>query len=99
MDASPKKKLRQWIDEQTVAAELGKIGFAQDQIWQRKLVTFGSADATAKRKGIKMPEYLRVAPPSTEMVPARDGQPEAIGRETVMEQLKASVALLNSRKG
>jgi len=73
-----KVKNRQWIDEEVVWRELNDLGFNQDEIWQRKLQTFQSADATAKRLGVKIPDHLRVAPPSTETTIARTNDPAPV---------------------
>lgn len=72
-----KTKLRQWIDEDIVNNELTKLGFGQDDIWQHKLQTFAVAEKAAKRLGKKIPDHLRVAPPTDEttVVPENDPAP------------------------
>jgi hypothetical protein len=72
-----KAKQRQWVAEETVAKTLKKLGFKDAEIWQRKLQTFQSTDATARRLQVKIPEELRVAPPTTEttIAPADDPAP------------------------
>jgi hypothetical protein len=87
-----KAKQRQWIDIETVANALEDLGFEEHEIWQDKLVTFQSADATAKRRGVKIPDHLRVAPPSTEttIAPTNDPAP-VVDRQ--LAQLEFSTAL------
>jgi hypothetical protein len=70
-----KTKLRQWVDEPTVESELRKLGFDTTEIWQTRLRTFADTDATAKRKRVKIPVHLRVAPETTETVIAPEGDP------------------------
>jgi hypothetical protein len=90
-----KVKQRQWIDEVEVAAELQKLGFAPDEIWQYKLQTFATADAAARRKGVKIPDHLRVAPPSTETTVCPESDPApAVERGLVIEQFQASLKQL-----
>lgn len=71
-----KVKNRQWLDEKTVVPELKKLGFADNDIWQKKLQTFTVADAAAKRLHVTIPDYLRVAPPSNETTIAASDDPE-----------------------
>jgi hypothetical protein len=73
-----KVKKRQWIDTDVVAVELQALGFANHQIYQPKLVTFASADATAKKLGVTIPDALRVAPPSTETTVCRTNDPAPV---------------------
>jgi Protein of unknown function (DUF2800) len=68
-----KTKNRAWVDETIVVPALKKIGFSDSEIWQKKLQTFTSVDATAKRRNVTIPEHLRVAPPTTETTIAADG--------------------------
>ena len=49
------------------------MNFYRSEIWQKKLQTFTSVDATAKRRGVTIPEHLRVAPPTSETTIAADG--------------------------
>jgi hypothetical protein len=90
-----KVKQRQWVDEDKVATELFRLGFEPTEIWQKKLVTFGVADAAAKRLGVIIPDHLRVAPPTNEttICPADDPAP-AVERSTALEQFRASIPLL-----
>jgi len=96
----PKKKLRQWIDEDTVAECLSKLGFAYDEIWQNKLRTFAETDKTAKKKHLKIPDALRVTPATDEtvVVRAEEAAFPPIERPLAIEQFAASAAKL-SRKG
>jgi hypothetical protein len=73
-----KPKLRQWVDADEVNNELTRLGFGQDEIWQRKLQTFAVADKVAKRLKVKIPDHLRVAPESTETVLATTDDPAPI---------------------
>jgi hypothetical protein len=83
-----KTKLRQWIDEDIVNNELTRLGFGQDEIWQHKLQTFAVADKVAKRLGKKIPDHLRVAPPTDETVIAPDSDPApAIDRKGAADEL------------
>jgi hypothetical protein len=87
-----KVKQRQWVAPEIVSRELLKLGFTADQIWADKLETFQSTDATAKRLGVKIPDELRVAPPSTEttIAPTNDPAPVVDRR---LAQLEFSTAL------
>jgi hypothetical protein len=90
-----KAKQRQWVDEDTVNDTLDDIGFGYDDIWERKLVTFAKAEATAKRLGVKIPDELRVAPPTNETtVTTSDDPAPAVDRATAIEQFRASIPLL-----
>jgi hypothetical protein len=90
-----KQKQRQWIDENKVYQALVKLGFNADDIWQRKLQTFQSTDATAKKKGVKIPDELRVAPPSSETTIATTDDPAPEVTPTLaIEQFRASLAAL-----
>jgi len=94
-----KTKLRQWIDDDTVERALINLGFPDDAIWQRKLQTFKVADAAAKRLGVKIPDHLRVAPPTDETVVVRSDEAIApIERPLLIDGFAASAARL-SRKG
>jgi hypothetical protein len=73
-----KTKLRQWIDEDVVNNELTRLGFSQDDIWQRKLQTFAIADKAAKRLGKKIPDHLRVAPETNETTLATTDDPAPV---------------------
>jgi len=90
-----KAKMRQWIDEDEVDKELSKLGFKRWDIWDEKLVTFAKADAAAERLGVKIPDHLRVAPPTNETtVTTSDDPAPAIDRATAIEQFRASIPLL-----
>jgi hypothetical protein len=73
-----KTKLRQWIDENIVQAELTKLGFGTTDIFQTKLQTFGHTDKVAKKLGVKIPDHLRVAPETDETVLARTDDPAPV---------------------
>ncbi len=90
-----KVKLRQWVDEDIVEAELKQLGFDDDDIWQHKLQTFQVADAAAKRLGVKIPDALRVAPPTTEttVTTADDPAPE-VQPHVAVEQFSSALRQL-----
>jgi RecB family exonuclease len=84
-----KTKMRQWADDAIVQAALRKLGFAPDEIFRRKLVTFESADATARRLGVKIPAELRPTPASTETTLATDDDPDpVVDRALAIEQFQ-----------
>jgi hypothetical protein len=83
-----KAKNRQWIDEDEVEQALHDLGFELGEIWRSQLVTFQSADATAKRLGVAIPEYLRVAPPSSETTLATTDDPAP-----VIDRVEAAAAV------
>jgi hypothetical protein len=90
-----KVKQRQWVDEDTVANALARLGFAMAEIWQRKLQTFASADATAKQLGVKIPDNLRVAPPSTETTVCQTDDPAPVlARPVVIEEFAKALAAM-----
>jgi len=92
-----KTKQRQWVDEETVASTLFNMGFSQDEIWQRKLQTFAATDAAARRHGVKIPDALRVAPPSTETTIAATDDPAPVVEPTVaVEQFTAALKQLQT---
>lgn len=93
-----KAKQRQWVDEDTVDLELRRLGFEDDEIWRSELVTFKAADATAKRRGVKIPDELRVAPPTNEttVAPTDDPAP-VIERGDVVEAFRESLKLLTNK--
>lgn len=94
-----KVKQRQWVDERTVEKTLLDIGFEMSSVWQRKLVTFASADATAKRLGVKIPADLRVAPPSTETTIATVEDPApVVERAIAAEAFRASLKQLQGKQ-
>ena len=96
-----KAKQRRWVDEEIVEHALEDIGFDTNEIWRYELVTFQQADATAKRLGVKIPDELRVAPPTNETTVCRTDDPApAVERRLAVEQFAASLALLtNPAKG
>jgi hypothetical protein len=93
-----KAKQRQWINEEIVNKELEQLGFDWDEIWDTKLATFGKVDAAARRHGVKIPEHLRVAPPTNETtVTTSDDPAPAVERHTAIEQFAASLADLRKQ--
>lgn len=94
-----KVKQRQWVDEAVVKKALKKLGFDDQDIWQKKLQTFASVDATAKRLGVKIPDDLRVAPVTNETTIATIDDPApVVNRAAAIEQFRASLALLSEGK-
>jgi hypothetical protein len=94
-----KTKQRQWIDDDKVEDELEKLGFEPHEIWQRKLVTFQSADATARRRKVKIPDELRVAPPTNETTIATTDDPApVIERKLQIENFRAALSALQQEK-
>jgi hypothetical protein len=93
-----KVKQRQWIDDTTVNKELTELGFAPAEIWQQKLQTFASTDATAKRRGVKIPDHLRVQPETTEttVCPTDDPAPP-VNRPLIIEQFRESLKQLQQK--
>jgi len=93
-----KAKQRQWIDEDTVEKELIGLGFNLDEIWRSQLVTFATAEAAAKRHGVKIPDHLRVAPPTNEttVCPTDDPAP-VVERAGVVEAFRESLKLLTTK--
>jgi Protein of unknown function (DUF2800) len=93
-----KVKARQWIDEVEVEHALEDVGFDTKDIYERKLVTFAAAEKTAKRLGVRIPDHLRVAPPTNETTVTRADDPApAIERATAIEQFRASIPLLTGK--
>jgi|GEM_PF-649625 len=91
-----KTKQRQWIEESRVNEVLTRMGFPQDEIWQRKLATFQSIDAYAKRKGVKIPDHLRVTPETTETTIARTDDPAPVVEPHVaIEQFREALKALS----
>jgi hypothetical protein len=90
-----KAKQRQWVDEQTVHKELRALGFIDAEIWQNKLQTFQVVDAVAKRRGVEIPDHLRVAPATTETTIASTADPAPVVEPHVaIEQFRAALAAL-----
>jgi len=51
----------------------------------------------AKRRGVKIPEHLRVAPESNETVPVPEDDPApAVDRDTSVNEFAAALKLLQS---
>ena len=91
----PKVKQRQWVDDSAVAKTLYNLGYKIDEIWQKKLLTFASAEAIARKLGMKIPEDLRVVPPSTETTIAREDDPApAITPQVSAERFSAALNTL-----
>ncbi len=93
-----KRKDRQWVSRDVVEPALEALGFKQHEIWRSELVTFGKADATAKRLGVKIPEHLRVAPPTNEttLAPTDDPAP-VVDKALALEQFGAALTEWNAR--
>jgi len=94
-----KTKQRQWIDQDEVMAELQSLGFTFAEIAEYKMKSFKTVDAVAKRLGVKVPEHLRVAPPSSEtaVVPSTDPAP-APERTLIIDQFRAALAQITHAK-
>jgi hypothetical protein len=94
-----KTKQRQWVDPEIVTTELAKIGFQHDEIWTKKLATFAATDAVAKRRGVKIPDNLRVMPATTETTVAPDGDPAPVVQPTavLVEQFQQSLLALRKQ--
>jgi hypothetical protein len=91
-----KVKNRQWVDDDTVYADLTELGFGDDEIFQQKLVTFSSAEATAKRLGVVIPDHLRVAPPTTETTVCRTDDPAPpVERRVAIEEFASALKALS----
>jgi hypothetical protein len=91
-----KAKQRQWVDENAVVEALTKLGLQPHEIWQTKLQTFQSTDAAAKRLGVKIPDELRVAPPSDETtVTTTDDPAPIVERGLAIEQFRAALKELS----
>lgn len=71
----PKRVNRQWVDDTIVEPVLRELGFTEQEIFQRKLQTFANTDLTAKRRGVAIPDHLRVKPPSNETTVAAEDDP------------------------
>jgi hypothetical protein len=95
-----KAKLRQWIDEDTVVKELCNQGLELDEIYETKLATFAKVEAAAKRRKVKIPDHLRVAPPSNETTVTRADDPAPpVNRALAVDQFRAALAHLKSQQG
>jgi len=95
-----KAKLRQWIDQETVTRELYDLGLSPDEINVTKLNTFAAVEAAAKRRGVKIPDHLRVAPPSNETTVTRADDPAPpVNRALAVDQFRAALAHLKSQEG
>ena len=90
---------RQWVDPDTVDLELRRLGFTAGEIWRHELVTFQSADATAKRRGVTIPDKLRVAPPSSGTTLATCDDPAPVVEPAALiEKFAASLRLLQQQQ-
>jgi hypothetical protein len=91
-----KVKDRKWLDDvDRVESELSALGFDQADIWRSQLQTFKVADAAAKRLGVRIPDELRVAPPSNETtVCTTDDPAPPVERGLAVEQFAAALAAL-----
>jgi hypothetical protein len=90
-----KVKNRQWIDDATVVHTLEDLGFESEEIFQTKLQTFQSVDATAKRRGVVIPDHLRVAPPTTETTVCRTNDPAPpVERRVAIEEFASALKAL-----
>lgn len=95
----PKAKQRQWIDDGIVYDALREIGFEITDIYQSKLVSFSSADATAKRLGVEIPDHLRVVPPTNETTICRTDDPAPeIHKPLAIEQFRLALAQLTAAR-
>jgi hypothetical protein len=93
-----KAKQRKWIEEHIVADELARLGFEPDDIWRTELQTFQHVDAAAKKLGVKVPDDLRVAPPTTETTIARSDDPAPVAEPHVaVEQFAAALRQLTAQ--
>lgn len=90
---------RAWVDPVQVSTALRDLGFKKDQIWREpELVTFQSADATAKRLGVTIPEELRVAPPPSGVTLATTDDPAPpVERTALIEKFTASLRQLQDQ--
>ena len=93
-----KTKLRQWVDNNVVALALTQLGFKDEDIWQEKLQTFAHTDKVAKRLGKKIPDDLRVAPPTDETTLARTDDPApTLDRKAAALELQDALKEIASR--
>jgi Protein of unknown function (DUF2800) len=91
-----KAKQRKWIAADEVSRELTKLGFADSEIFTKELVTFTAADATAKRRRVKIPEHLRVMPPSHEFTLATTDDPAPVVEPAALnETFRAALRALS----
>jgi hypothetical protein len=91
-----KVKQRKWIENtDKVEQVLLDLGFEIDEIFRSELQTFAAADATAKRLGVKIPDELRVAPPSNEttIAPTDDPAP-VVDPARAVEAVREALLLL-----
>ena len=93
-----KAKQRQWVAPEAVAPALRKLGFGEDEIFQKKLQTFAAAEAAAKRHGVEIPDDLRIMPPTNETtVCATDDPAPPVTRLLAIEQFSAALNDLQKR--
>jgi hypothetical protein len=94
-----KVKQRQWVDEGTVLSELQALGFEFGDICGYKLKTFAETDKTAKKLGVKIPDHLRVAPPTNETtVTTTDDPAPVVMKPLAIEQFRAALAAVTTAK-
>ena len=90
---------RQWVHPGVVQHELLELGFSEDEIWRRELVTFQQAEATAKKRGVAIPEELRVAPPPSGTTLATTDDPAPVVEPAALiEKFAASLRLLQQQQ-
>jgi len=93
-----KTKQRQWVDDLVVDKALTKLGFEIDEIYDSKLVTFAKADATARKRGVKIPDHLRVAPATTETtVTSTDDPAPVVDRIGAAEAFKTALKAIAAK--
>ena len=93
-----KVKQRQWVDEDKVVKSLCNQGMTLDEIMQTKLGTFAQVEAAARRRKIKIPDDLRVAPPTNETtVCATDDPAPIVNRQLAVEMFRAALADLTKQ--
>jgi len=91
---------RAWVDADTVYSELTELGFSSDEIFRApELVTFQQAEATAKRRGVTIPDALRVAPPPSGTTLATTDDPAPVVEPVALvEKFAASLRLLQQQQ-
>jgi hypothetical protein len=94
-----KVKQRVWADQELVLNWLEDHGFSEVDIWQQKLQTFAHTDAAAKRLGVKIPDHLRVTPPTNETTVCRTDDPAPmVVKPLAIEQFRAALKQLTTAK-
>lgn len=95
----PAVKNRRWLDDvAAVAAALKRLGFKDDQIWQKKLQTFKVVDTVAKRLAVEIPEHLRPRPASVDLVLTYEGDPQAVNPTQLTADFTASLKKIRSEQ-